>query len=107
MYASLSPSTLQSSNSAGAESEALFGDKVLPGSAQELRDFGQEAIRKSACRVTCSLPYLLLAFPRKDVFDTIYCRCVAAVSEGKQCSWADSYCQLHTALRRQSVLCAC
>ena len=63
-----------SSSSAGADSEALLGEKVLPGNAQELKDFTREAIRKSACRVTCTLPYLLLAFPRKDVFDTIYLR---------------------------------
>ena len=66
---------LQGGNSSGgADSEALFGEKALPGNAQELKDFTREAIRKSACRVTCTLPYLLLSFPRKDVFDTIYLR---------------------------------
>ena len=69
-------STLQSDGSARAGSEALFSEKVLPGNAQELKDFSQEAIRKSTCRVTCRLPYLLLAFPRKDVFDLIYRRYV-------------------------------
>ena len=77
-------STLQSSGSAEPESEALFGEKVLPGSAQELRDFSQEATRKSACRVTCRLPYLLVEFPRKDVFDTVYRRHVAAVAAANQ-----------------------
>ena len=68
------PCTLQGSDSTRPETEALFSEKVLPGNAQELRDFSQEATRKSTCRVTCRLPYLLLAFPRKDVFDIIYHR---------------------------------